>query len=77
MSSRTADAVIAKAEESYELGLISTTTLENVTRRALTEPGYNAILELPLDSELEDARSLERKAARKNRTSLLRRLLHV
>ncbi len=63
----TADALIEKAKESYSLGLITEETLERVTTRALNEPGYTALLELPLDFRLEEARSLARKARRKTR----------
>lgn len=62
--SRTSDALIEKAKECYVLGLISAYRLEYVTNLALTQPGYDAILDLPLTFELDDARRLERKAKR-------------
>ena len=75
----TADALIKKAEECYSLGLITQQTLESVTRRALSEPGYTAILELPLSHQLDEARRLSAQAARHSRRqhSRLRRFLHV
>jgi hypothetical protein len=58
--SRTSDALIEKAKDCYALGLIDIRTLERVTQRALTEPGYNAIMDLPLDHEIAQARKLEK-----------------
>jgi hypothetical protein len=71
MPSRTADAIIRKAELCYSLDLITKGTLENVVRRAETEPGYTAILELPFDWHIEDELRLRRQARRQQRRSRL------
>ncbi len=76
-ASFTADALIAKAEECYSLGLITESTLETVTQRALREPGYTAILELPYTYQIDDARSLAAAARRRAHRSKLRRIFHV
>jgi hypothetical protein len=62
--SRTAEALIDKAKDCYELGLIDITTLERVTERALTQPGYTALLDLPLDFRVKEARALEQQKRR-------------
>lgn len=53
-----ADAVIEKAQECYVLGLISVSRLETVVRRASTEPGYDALLDLPTRWRIDEARKL-------------------
>ena len=60
--SPTSDALIEKAKESYCLGLIDERRLEYVTGKALTEYGYDAILDLPLSYDLENARALNKAA---------------
>ncbi len=59
--------VIAKAKECYALDLISEATLERVTRNAETTPGYDAILDLPMDWEVEHERELRRRALPRRR----------
>ncbi len=78
ISSLTAEQIISTAKECYELGLIDKTRLELVTRKAETEVGYNAILDLPLSHEIENERELRRKAARiEQRASVRRRFLRA
>jgi hypothetical protein len=58
----TGDAIVEKAKECYALGLIDRRKLERVIVEA-DRPGYDPILDLPFDWEVEDARNLARKAA--------------
>jgi hypothetical protein len=74
-----ADTVIAKAQRCYELDLIDERTLEYVTDRAMREPGFKAIIELPFDWDIEAAerlaRDARRSARRADRRGRIRRLL--
>jgi hypothetical protein len=65
MTSLTAQEIIEKAKECYELDLITETTLERITQKAETVPGYNAILDLPPDWEIKHERDLRRRARRR------------
>lgn len=65
--SMSAEAVIEKAKLCYSLDLITERQLEAVISRAEREPGYNAILDLPLDHEVKDELQLRRQAARPQR----------
>lgn len=65
MSSLTSDRIIKSAEECFALDLISQQKLEFVTKMALTEPGYDPIIDLPLPWVIEEERRLRRRAARR------------
>lgn len=73
--SLSADELIATAQECYSLGLIDESRLELVTQRALSEPDYDAILDLPLPWKIEHERLLRRTAEARARGSWLDRLL--
>ena len=67
MASLVAEEIIETAEECYSLGLITEERLAYVTQRALTQPGYNPIDDLPFSWQIDHARDLSRRAARRRR----------
>lgn len=80
VTSLRADAIVAKAEECFALGLISDATLKRVTTYALSSPEYTAILDLPSDWEVDEERARRKAAERRTRRTArllrLRRLVH-
>lgn len=80
VTSLRADAIVAKAEECFSLGLIKASTLKYVTERAYSNPEYDPIIDLPLshviEEERERRREMERRTRRTHRLLRLRRLVH-
>lgn len=69
-----ADEIVKRAEECYALGLIRESTLEKVTRKAMTDPEYDPILDLPLTHVIEHEKQLRLKAQGKKVSWLWRML---
>lgn len=75
VTSLRADALVAKAEHCFELGLITASTLSFVTQQAYTNPEYNAILDLPFDWTVEEEEKRRKDAMRAARRGRFHRWL--
>jgi hypothetical protein len=67
MPSMSADEIIEKAKLCYSIDLITEAQLERVIQQAEREPGYTAILDLPLPWTIENGVRLRKQAERAHR----------
>ena len=61
---RTSDEIIRKAKLAYSLDMITELALEDIIKKATTQPGYKATFDLPFDWDIEEELRLRKEHGR-------------